>query len=104
MKNRKIKGIGIDTPSIDYGKSRNYPSHQILLRENIYALENVAYLDQLPATGYVVYCLPMKIGGGSGGPTRIIAMKKESGGTNDANVNSLQRFIVMLLTCYYIFF
>lgn len=104
MKNRKIKGIGIDTPSIDYGKSRNYLSHQILLGENIYALENVAYLDQLPATGYVVYCLPMKIGGGSGGPTRIIAMKKESGGTNDANVNSLQRFIVMLLTCYYIFF
>jgi kynurenine formamidase len=35
--------------------------------------ENVANLDRLPAVGATVVALPMKIGGGSGGPLRIIA-------------------------------
>lgn len=72
--NRKIKAIGLDTPSIDYGQSKTFESHQILFKENIPAFENVANLDQLPATGAHVFALPMKIEGGSGGPLRIIAL------------------------------
>ena len=41
---------------------------------NIYALENVANLETLPATGATLIALPMKITGGSGGPVRIIAI------------------------------
>jgi kynurenine formamidase len=74
---RKIKAVGIDTPSIDYGKSKTFPTHQILFAKNIYALENVANLDQLPATGYIVYALPMKIERGSGAPVRIVATMKQ---------------------------
>ncbi|MGI9533678.1 MAG: cyclase family protein, partial [Thermodesulfobacteriota bacterium] len=40
---------------------------------NIPAFENVANLDKLPPTGAIVFALPMKIKGGSGGPLRIIA-------------------------------
>jgi kynurenine formamidase len=40
---------------------------------NIPAFENVANLDQLPATGSYIVALPMKIKNGSGGPLRIIA-------------------------------
>ncbi|MGI9440509.1 MAG: cyclase family protein, partial [Parvibaculales bacterium] len=65
--------IGIDTPSIDYGQSKKYLSHQILFAEQIPVFENLANLEKLPATGIEVIALPMKIRGGSGAPLRIIA-------------------------------
>lgn len=72
--NRNISSIGLDTPSIDYGQSTTFQSHVILLSENIPAFENVAQLDKLPAKGYQIIALPMKIKGGSGGPLRIVAV------------------------------
>jgi len=74
VKNRKIHAIGIDTPSIDYGQSQSFESHVILLAQNIPAFENITNLDKLPAKGFKVIALPMKIKGGSGGPLRIIAI------------------------------
>jgi kynurenine formamidase len=73
MEQRQIKAVGIDTASIDHGKSRNFATHVALMTHNIPAFENVANLDQLPATGVFVIALPVKIRGGSGGPLRIIA-------------------------------
>lgn len=70
---RGIDALGIDTPSIDYGRSTTFDAHQILFAANIPAFENVANLDRLPATGAFVIGLPMKIKGGSGGPARIVA-------------------------------
>ena len=70
---RSVDAIGIDTPSIDYGQSGTYDTHQILFAANVPAFENVANLDQVPETGAYVVALPMKIAGGSGGPLRIIA-------------------------------
>lgn len=77
VENRSVKAVGIDTPSIDYGQSQLFETHQTLFQENIPAFENVASLDQLPATGFVVIALPMKIEGGSGGPLRIVAIVPE---------------------------
>jgi kynurenine formamidase len=71
---RKVKAVGIDTPSIDYGRSTTFAAHRRLGASNIPAFENVAQLDRLPATGAFVIALPMKIGGGSGGPVRIVAL------------------------------
>ena len=71
---RKIDGVGIDTPSIDHGPSKDFIVHQILNGANVYGLENVASLERLPATGATVIALPMKIKGGTGGPVRIIAI------------------------------
>jgi kynurenine formamidase len=65
--------VGLDTASIDYGQSSLFETHRILLGENIPAFENVAGLDQLPASGAYIIALPMKIKGGSGGPLRIVA-------------------------------
>lgn len=73
INNRMIKSIGLDTPSLDYGQSKDFKAHQILLGENIPGFENLANLDSLPAKGFYVVALPMKIGGGSGGPLRIVA-------------------------------
>lgn len=72
--NRKIKAVGLDTPSLDYGQSTLFESHQILNGDNILGFENLANLDQLPSTGAFVVALPMKIKGGSGGPLRIVAL------------------------------
>lgn len=72
--NRSIKAIGLDTASIDYGQSTLFESHRTLFEKNVPAFENVANLDQLPAKGFSVIALPMKIKGGSGGPLRIIAI------------------------------
>lgn len=74
VENRKIKAIGLDTPSIDYGQSTLFETHVELYSHNIPAFENVANLDQLPEKGFTVIALPMKIKGGSGGPLRIIAI------------------------------
>ncbi|MGF1669551.1 MAG: cyclase family protein [Balneolaceae bacterium] len=71
--NRSIKAVGLDTPSLDYGRSELFETHQILFEQNIPGFENVANLDQLPVTGSYVIALPMKIKNGSGAPLRIVA-------------------------------
>ena len=76
VKNRKIKAVGLDTASVDYGQSKDFKTHQILYGANIVGFENVANLDKLPATGAFIIALPMKIKGGSGAPLRIIAWVK----------------------------
>lgn len=73
--NRAVHAIGLDTPSIDYGQSTRFESHQILFKANIPAFENLASLDKLPAKDFWVVALPMKIKGGSGGPLRIVALR-----------------------------
>lgn len=71
---RAIHAIGLDTASIDFGQSAGFESHRILMAKGIPAFENVAIMDQLPASGFQVIALPMKITGGSGGPLRIVAV------------------------------
>lgn len=71
---RRIRAVGIDTASIDYGQSKDFLVHRTLYAAGVYGLENVADLDKLPATGATLISLPMKIVGGTGAPVRIIAI------------------------------
>jgi kynurenine formamidase len=64
----------VDTPSIDPGQSKDFIVHQIVNGANKPAFENVANTDRLPPTGATIIALPMKIEGGSGAPTRIVAV------------------------------
>src|SRR5882724_10567878 len=50
----KVGAVGIDTPSIDYGQSTTFDTHQILFAADIPAFENVAHLSAVPATGAFV--------------------------------------------------
>ena len=74
VKNRKIKAVGLDVASVDYGQSKDFKTHQVLYEQNIPGFENVANLDKLPVKGAFIVALPMKIKGGSGGPLRIVAI------------------------------
>lgn len=73
LKNRKIKALGVDTPSVDYGQSKDFKTHQLLYAENIPGFENIANIEQLPVKGAYVVALPMKIKDGTGAPLRIVA-------------------------------
>jgi kynurenine formamidase len=76
---RRIRMVGIDTASIDHGQTRTFPTHVRLFRDNVPALENVAQLHKLPADSFTVTALPMKIGGGSGAPCRVVALLDDNG-------------------------
>jgi len=71
---RDVSMIGVDTASIDGGQSSNFMVHQIVGAANVPGLENLTQLDQLPQKGTILIALPMKIGGGSGGPVRVVAL------------------------------
>ncbi len=71
---REIDAIGVDTPSMDYGQSKDFIVHQIINGANKPGLENIANLEKVPAKGATIIALPMKIAKGSGGPARIIAI------------------------------
>ncbi len=71
---RHVVGIGVDVPSVDYGASTTYPTHETMAKHNLYGLEHVKDTCSLPASGATVYVFPILIEGGSGGPTRVIAM------------------------------
>lgn len=71
---RHARLIGVDTASVDNGPSRDFLVHRIVAAADVSGLENLTNLDKLPPTGAIVFALPMKIAGGSGGPARIIAI------------------------------
>jgi kynurenine formamidase len=73
-KERAIKAVGIDTPSIDHGPSRDFIAHRIFGEANVPIFENVAALERVPAKGATIFAVPMKIKGGSGAPLRIFAL------------------------------
>jgi kynurenine formamidase len=74
VEQRRVGAVGIDTASIDPGRSKQFETHRVLGAAGVPALENVASLDRLPARDFEVVALPMKIGGGSGAPLRAIAI------------------------------
>lgn len=74
VEDRQVVMLGVDTASIDFGKSEDFIVHRIAAAKNVGGLENLSDLDQLPPTGAVIMALPMKIEGGSGGPVRVVAL------------------------------
>ncbi|MHB1326962.1 MAG: cyclase family protein [Gemmatimonadales bacterium] len=74
IEERQVTGLGVDSPSIDYGPSADFAVHRVLSARNGIALENLADLSGLPPVGATVIALPMKIAKGSGGPVRVIGL------------------------------
>lgn len=74
VEERGAGALGIDTASIDYGRSTDFQVHRVAAARNVPGFENLTNLDQLPLRGAIVIALPMKIEGGSGGPLRAIAL------------------------------
>lgn len=76
LEHRDIRGIGIDTMSIDYGLSQDFPVHHAINGAGRFGLENIAQLDRLPPRDFYLIVAPIKIETGTGGPTRIFAVMR----------------------------
>jgi kynurenine formamidase len=47
---RRVRAVGVDTASIDYGQSKLFESHRVLGAAGVPVFENVANLRRLPST------------------------------------------------------
>ena len=74
VEQRGVAALGVDAASIDYGASTDFMVHRVAASVGVPGFENLTGLDQLPPTGAVVFALPIKIQGGSGGPLRAVAL------------------------------
>jgi len=75
MRERRVKGIGVDTSSLDQGSLAGaYPVHNAWLPSGRWGLENLANLDQVPPSGATLVVGAMKVKGATGGPARVIAL------------------------------
>lgn len=73
LERRRIRGIGVDTMSLDNGSSSSFDVHLTVLGADRYGVENLRNLKQIPARGatLVLGLIPWREG--SGGPCRAFA-------------------------------
>jgi kynurenine formamidase len=70
----RLKGIGLDTISLDPVESINYPNHLTVFKKNMIIIENLTNLDKLIGKEFLFICNPLKIAGGDGSPVRACAI------------------------------
>ncbi|HEX2414097.1 MAG TPA: cyclase family protein [Thermoleophilaceae bacterium] len=73
LRRREIRGIAVDTLSLDPGISSTFDVHRTLLGADRYGLENVANLRHIPPRGATVTVGVVPWEEGSGGPCRLLA-------------------------------
>ncbi len=66
--------MAVDTLSLDHGPSGDFATHYAWLPAGRYGIENLAGLDQVPASGSTLVVGAPKHKGGTGGPARIFAL------------------------------
>jgi kynurenine formamidase len=73
-----VVGVGVETVGTDaggaFGFDPPFPCHAFLLGAGKYGLTQLRNLARLPATGAVLVAAPLPIVGGSGSPTRVLAL------------------------------
>jgi kynurenine formamidase len=70
---RGIRGIGVDTLSLDNGPSTSFAVHFAVLGAEHYGLENLRNLATIPPRGATAFVGLIPWEEGSGGPARVIA-------------------------------
>ena len=74
LSERNIAGIGVDVLSFDPGIDEEYSGHKILFFAGKWGVECVANLGSIPKTGATIVVGAPKVGGATGGFSRIIAV------------------------------
>jgi kynurenine formamidase len=73
-----VIGVGVETVGTDAGAAAGldppFPCHSFLLGAGKYGLTQLRNLAMLPPTGTVLVAAPLPIVGGSGSPTRVLAL------------------------------
>lgn len=75
---RQITGLGVETVGVDAGLAGGFdppfPVHYHFLGNDKYGLTSLRNLGSLPATGAVIVVGPLPIVGGTGSPSRVLAI------------------------------
>lgn len=71
LKERGVRLIGIDTPSVDAETSKSLDAHHALYQHHVMILENIV-LDHVEAGDYELIALPLRIVGADGSPVRAV--------------------------------
>ena len=74
VSSRNIAGVGVDVVSFDPGRDHTYQTHRVILGAKKWALECLANLDKIPASGSYAFIGAPKIESATGGLTRVIAI------------------------------
>jgi arylformamidase len=95
LSRKKVNAVAIDSPSIDAGSDtkEKFVAHNILLSSNILVVENLCNLDKIAkrrkssssnnknsrattttATTFTLVISPLKLGGATGSPARVLAL------------------------------
>jgi len=77
LTNFKLKGVGIDGPSIDDIKSTQLPVHRILMEFGLILVENLCNLKPLVNKSFIFTCFPLNIENAEASPVRAVAMIDE---------------------------
>jgi kynurenine formamidase len=70
---RDVAGIAIDTLSLDFGGSKTFGTHVVMLKANKYQIENLANLDALPPTGATIVVGVLPVREGTQAQARVLA-------------------------------
>ncbi len=68
-----VKLIGIDTPSMDFSKSKELEAHQAFHQTKVSILEGLV-LDDIHPGFYILIALPLKIQGAEASPVRAVLL------------------------------
>jgi kynurenine formamidase len=75
---RQISGFGTETVGIDAGAAGGFdppfPLHNFLLGAGRCGLTQLANLERLPLTGALIIVAPLRLVGGTGSPSRVLAL------------------------------
>lgn len=73
-----VSGVGVETVGIDAGNAAlldpPFPMHNFLLGNDKYGITSLKNLAKLPTFGALVVVAPLPIVGGTGAPTRVLAL------------------------------
>jgi kynurenine formamidase len=79
---RPISGYGVETVGIDAGAAGGFdppfPLHNFLLGAGRLGLTQLANLERLPITGALLVVAPLRLVGGTGSPSRVLAFVPRS--------------------------
>ena len=70
----RLKGLGVDTISIDRMDSKSFPIHYLFLGKGLIIIENLTNLAAIRSQSFLFSCLPLKHENADGSPIRAIAI------------------------------
>jgi arylformamidase len=77
---KRVNAVAIDCPSIDGGADSRFIAHNILLSCNILVVENLCNLNRVASSRsrssstFTLIISPLKLGGATGSPARVLAL------------------------------